>query len=61
MLVLRCCECVGCMRVLGPFIRSKNFGCVAMCSAVLFILRSRLITSEMMLHVVIYNSYHLKS
>ena len=42
-------------------IRSKNFGCVAMCSAVLFILRSRLITSEMMLHVVIYNYYHLKS
>ena len=36
-LVLRCCECVCCK------VRPRTFGCVAMGSAVLFILRARLL------------------
>ena len=37
-LVLRFCECVSVVSKVRP----RTFGCVAMCSAVLFILRSRL-------------------
>ena len=43
MLVLRCCGCVCCMRVLGAEVRPRTFGCVAMGSALLFIVRSRLL------------------
>ena len=38
-LVLRCCECVS----FGSRVRPRTFRCVAMGSAVLFILRSRLL------------------
>ena len=41
-LVLRCCECVLYVSF-GSTVRSISFGCVAMGSAVLFILRSRLL------------------
>ena len=41
-LVLRCCECV-CAVGFGSKVRPRTFGCVAMGSAVLFILRSRLL------------------
>ena len=39
-LVLRSCVCVLYVRF-GSKVRPRTFGCVAMCSAVLFILRSR--------------------
>ena len=41
MRVLRCCECV--YVNFGCKVKSRIFGCVAMCSAVLFILRSSLL------------------
>ena len=37
-LVLRCCECGSCMLRFGSKVRPRTFGCVAMRSAVLFIL-----------------------
>ena len=40
MLVLRCCGCVCCF---GSIVRPRTFGCVAMGSALLFIVRSRLL------------------
>ena len=43
MLVLRCCGCVCCMGVLGSKVRPRTFGCGAMGSALLFIVRSRLL------------------
>ena len=49
MLVLRCCGCVCCMWMcvlyvnFGSKVRSRTFGCVAMGSALLFIVRSRLL------------------
>ena len=42
MRVLRCCECVYCMSF-GSKVRPRTFWCVAMGSAVFFILRSRLL------------------
>ena len=39
MLVLRCCGCVS----FGSKVRPRTFGCVAMGSALLFIVRSRLL------------------
>ena len=43
MLVLICCECVLLYGSFGSKVRFRTFGCFAMDSAVLFILRSRLI------------------
>ena len=37
-LVLRCCECVCAVCDFGSKVRSRTFGCVAMGSAVLFIM-----------------------
>ena len=42
MLVLRCCGC-GCCMCFGSKVRPRTFGCVAMGSALLFIVRSRLL------------------
>ena len=43
MLVLRCCGCVCCNVSFGSKVRPRTFGCVAMGSALLFIVRSRLL------------------
>ena len=42
MLVMKCCRCVCCMGF-GSKVRARTFGCVAMGSAVLCILRPRLL------------------
>ena len=42
-LVLRCCEYMYCMRVFWSKLRPRTVGCGAMCSAVLYILRFRLL------------------
>ena len=57
-LVLRCCECVFCISC-GSKVRPINFWCVAMGSAVLFVLRSRLLfyssgSGVNRVHVVLY-------
>ena len=43
MLVLRCCGCVCWYVSFGSKVRPRTFGCVAMGSALLFIVRSRLL------------------
>ena len=43
MLVLRCCGCVCLYVSFGFKVRPRTFGCVAMGSALLFIVRSRLL------------------
>ena len=45
MLILRCCGCVMCVLFVsfGSKVRPITFGCVAMGSALLFIVRSRLL------------------
>ena len=43
MLVLRCCGCVVLYVSFGSIVKPRIFGCVAMGSALLFIVRSRLL------------------
>ena len=46
MLVLKWCGCVCCIWSFGSKIRPRTFGCVAMGSALLFIVRSRLLVNS---------------